>query len=107
MKSAREAAHDIQLGDRLSLDQHVMVATVDGRMIVLNAKTGTYLGTNELGAMILTSLRDGANLAAIAEAIASEYQLSTDIVQRDVLEYAAELLRDGIVVRTQRGVSLA
>jgi Coenzyme PQQ synthesis protein D (PqqD) len=87
----------------------VISHAVSGEVVILDLRSGDYLGIDEIGSELWRMLADGLALAAIKERLAADYGENPDVVARDVDEFMAELQAAGLVeelgsdVRTRPG----
>ncbi|HEX6864341.1 MAG TPA: PqqD family protein [Thermoanaerobaculia bacterium] len=70
---------------------------VDGEAVVVRQKSAEVLVMSEVAARIL-ALADGTRpVGAWVEALASEFEVERETLERDVLRFAAELVDEGIL----------
>jgi coenzyme PQQ synthesis protein D (PqqD) len=69
---------------RVKLDDDLLLTAVDGSTVVLDAKNGIYLGTNDVGTRILELLRAHEDPERVIAALVDEYDVSEEKVRRDV-----------------------
>ena len=75
----------------------VRFRTVDGEAVVVRQSAAEVLVLNEVAARLL-ALADGTTpVASWVEALAGEYEVDRAVLERDVLEFAAELVQDGLL----------
>jgi hypothetical protein len=82
----------ISLQQRFRCTEGVMARPVGSEMVALNLETGVYYSFNELGALIWTELAQGRTPTAIVQRIGAEYDVATDVAERDLESFLAQLL---------------
>ena len=68
-----------------------------GETVLLSMKTAHYYGLADVGARIWSLVREPVSVAAICDTIASEYDVSADRCQADVVRFLQELAQHGLV----------
>lgn len=77
--------------------ESVIAREVAGEMVVLDIESGTYFGLNEVGARIWTLLSENETPADIALKLASEYDVTTDQAETDIVVLLDELAQRKLV----------
>jgi hypothetical protein len=65
--------------------------------LVLDLRSGCYIGLGEVGGFIWELLDGERDLAAVAAAVASHYEVEAERAATDVLELVTELAERGVV----------
>ena len=65
--------------------------------VVLQLKTGTYFGLNEVGSRVWALVQQPTTLDAILRAITDEYDVAPETCERDLLELLSSLQRANLV----------
>lgn len=86
---------ELTMASRIVLSRHARYRRFDAEGVVVNQATAEALVVNEVGARLLEHA-DGKTLGECAAAIAEEFDEAPAIVERDVLEFARELVRAGV-----------
>jgi coenzyme PQQ synthesis protein D (PqqD) len=68
-----------------------------GETVLLSMKTAHYYGLADVGARIWSLVQEPVSVAAICDTIASEYDVSPERCQADVLRFLQELAQHGLV----------
>jgi hypothetical protein len=76
----------------------VLFREVDGQMVLLNLESEQYYGLNAVGADIVTRLTSQPYLAAFS-ALARDYDVDPEVLQRDVDDLVRSLERAGLLRR--------
>lgn len=66
---------------------------IDGELVILDLARSSYLTTNGTGAFLAKLLVTEHSPEALAEALAAEYQITTEQAREDVDAFVAELAR--------------
>lgn len=80
----------------LGLCRDVRFRSVGGEMVLLSQRRGEVLVVNEVGAHVVRTVDGRTPLAAIADGIAAEYQVSSERALADALAFAGQLVEMGI-----------
>jgi hypothetical protein len=92
---------DIDLDSVVVESEGHVSADLRGEAVVLSVQRGSYFGLDEVGARIWSMLREPIQVLAIRDAIVSEFEVTPETCQRDLLEFLGELLSEGLIdVRT-------
>ncbi len=89
MKKGLEAARTDTV---LKLSEHVHYVRMDDQVIVADMRSGHYLGLDGVGARVWDLVGVGATRGAIIERLSAEYDVSTDVLERDIRELVEELV---------------
>jgi hypothetical protein len=76
----------------------VIFRDLGGEAVLLDLASGRYFGLNPVGTRIWTLLAEGATVAAVAAALAQEFDAEPAAIARDVDELVTELAARGLVV---------
>ena len=88
---------------RVKLDDDLQLTVLDGSTIVLDARNGVYLGTNDVGTRIIELLRaDGDPERAIATLL-EEYDVAEEVLRRDVQKLMDDLARRRLLTFVHNG----
>ena len=81
----------------LRLAENAHYVRIDDQVVVADMRSGRYLGLDGVGARVWDLVGEGATRAAIIECLSAEYEVSTDVLERDVGELLKELLQRRLV----------
>jgi len=73
-------------------------SSVGDEIVILHLGNGTYYGLDPLGTRIWAMLKDGHQPPAIRDAIVAEYEVSAEVVERDMRAFLRDLLAHDILV---------
>ena len=76
----------------------VISRNVGDEVVLLDLRRGVYFGLNELGARVWMLMTNGDEPAAIAAALAAEYDAEPERIEADVRGLLLELRDEGLVV---------
>jgi len=85
----------------IDIPQHHPDAThqiVGEEAIIINLTSGAYYSLNDTGTMFWELIDGQRNIAACAQAIATEYAVEPEVVEADLLELAIEFEQEGLIV---------
>ena len=87
---------------------NVIHETIDGEVILIDLKTGTYYSLRDAGAAVWQGIELGAGEHDIAAALRSRYEASEAEIQDAVRWLLAELEREGLIrADTEAGPAVA
>lgn len=75
----------------------VMIKDLDGEAVLLDLDTETYFGLNETAARFWALISGGLPLGKAVQAMAEEYDASSEVLGRDLEDLLAELDRLGLI----------
>lgn len=71
---------------------------VGDEAILINLKSGAYYSLNDTGAMFWQLLNGQRTIADCARLIALDYEADLELIEADLLELAADLKKEGLLV---------
>jgi len=86
------------LSSRVKIQEDVLFQELQGEAVLLNLKTGVYLGLNSVGTRIWQLLQQDGSLDKTVEVLLDEYEVSREQLTRDVLDLVAQMGQQGLVV---------
>ena len=84
---------------------HIIGTKFDDEYVILHTETGYYYELNHVGAEIWQMIVEGRSPQAIVDALASRYDTSRDVLERDFLELVDDLKANGILEEIDEGPS--
>jgi len=87
----------IRLDDTITVNEDLMVADLDGEMVLLNTHSGTYFGLNEVGSRIWELASEPRMIKDILDALANEYSVDQKQLEGDVLRFINSLSQRSLV----------
>ncbi len=85
------------LQNYLIVSPNVVAREVGGELVLLDLTSGTYFGLDPVGMRVWQLIQSGKSLAGICEVMLQEYEITSDVLERDVLALAEELIEKQIV----------
>ena len=92
---------------RVKLDEDLQLTVLEGSTVVLDAKNGVYLGTNDVGTRMIELLRVHNDPERVIAALLDEYNVSEDAVRRDVQKLMDDLKSRGLLTVMDEGATEA
>jgi len=90
-------SNHIDLNTRVKRCEEQMTADLGGESAILNVKTGTYYGLNEVGSRIWELLKEPRTLKEIRDSILEEYTVEPSRCEQDLLALITELAQHELV----------
>jgi hypothetical protein len=81
----------MNLTDKASIPAQVMARQVGDETVILDLAGGTYYGLDPVGARIWQLMGEGKSLGEICDTLLVEYDVTREVLLRDVLELADKL----------------
>jgi hypothetical protein len=75
----------------------VLFRELDGEAVILNVATGKYFGLNEMGARMWALLAEHGKVKPAYQALLTEFAVSADKLQHDLLKLVDDLATQGLV----------
>ena len=83
---------------------NVIQETIEGEVIIIDLKTGTYYSLRDSGAAVWEAIEQGADEDGIAAELQARYDASEEEIRDAVRQLLAELEGEGLV-RAEEGVA--
>ncbi len=81
----------------LTRNPDLVAAGMNGDIVMMSIEQGLYFGISGVGTRIWELLEQPASVDALAQTILAEYEVDEVTCQRDLLAFARELLKHGVV----------
>jgi len=88
------------LDTRFDVPAHVATREVDGELVLLDLESGVYFGLDPVGARIFSLMADGKTMSEVHETLLSEFEVTSDVLERDIMDLVGELERCKLVEGT-------
>jgi len=82
----------ISLSDRLVAGDRVLFRQLKDEAVLLDLKSGTYFGLNEVGARVWQLILEHTDLARVLSALQDEFAVEPEVAERDLLALASQLV---------------
>ena len=76
----------------------VLFRVLDGEAVLLNLESGTYFGMNEIATRVWELLNQGKVIGEIRNALADEFEVARDVLEKDLDELFEQLEKRGLVL---------
>ena len=87
----------MNLTDKVTIPAQVMAREVGDETVILDLANGTYYGLDPVGARIWHLMAEGQTLTQVCEVMLSEYEVTRENIERDVLALVQTLLERKLV----------
>ena len=81
----------------LKVSEQAHCARLGNQVIVADLRSGRYFGLDDVGAAVWALIEDGATRAAIVDRVHAQYDVSRDVLERDVDRLLDDLLQRRLV----------
>jgi len=89
---------ELSLNSRVKVSDDVLFQELQGEAVLLNLKTGVYLGLNQIGTRIWELLQQDGSLSKTVEVLLQEYDVSRDQLTQDLLDLVAQMGKQALLV---------
>jgi hypothetical protein len=87
----------MDLDTRLLIPASIISRGVGDETVLLDLESGIYFGLDGVGKRIWELIGAGLTLGETAAVIVSEHEVNTEKAQSDVIEFARELVKRGLL----------
>ena len=87
----------MHLNDKITISSQVVARRVGSDTVILHLGSGTYFGLDPLGSRIWQLMGEGNTLAEICELMLPEYDVTREVLQRDALSLAQNLVAENLI----------
>lgn len=87
----------VNLDTTIVRNTDLMAVPMDGDLVMMSISQGTYYGINPVGGRIWSLLEQPASVASLCNTIVSEFEVSKEQCEQDVLQFVEQLLKAGVV----------
>jgi Coenzyme PQQ synthesis protein D (PqqD) len=85
---------------KVAVAPDVLINVVDGEGVLLNLKSESYFGLDEVGMRMWQVLTEKDSVKAAYETLLAEYDVEPDKLQKDLEELIDQLVEHGLVATT-------
>jgi hypothetical protein len=86
------------LADRVSVSPDVLFQEVGGEAVLLDLKSESYFGLDDVGMRIWQLLQEQGSLCAVFDRMLAEYDVEPARLEADLLKHVGELADAGLVI---------
>jgi hypothetical protein len=87
----------MNIDSRFVIPPEVMSRIVGNETVILALESGTYFGLDPVGARIWELIEAGKSLAQVCDTMVEEYAVEREVLERDLLSLAGELIEKKLV----------
>jgi hypothetical protein len=91
---------EISLNSRVRIQDDVLFQELQGEAVLLNLKTGVYLGLDQIGTRIWQLLQEDGALSRVVEVMLQEYDVTPEKLAQDLLGLVGQMEKQGLLVET-------
>lgn len=84
--------------ERLAIHPSVVFRELDGEAVLLNLDSGVYYGLDAVGTRVWTLVAEHGTARGVCDRMEREYDVSPDVLARDVERLIRELREKGLLV---------
>jgi len=88
---------EINLNSRVRIQEDVLFQELQGEAVLLNLKTGVYLGLNQVGTRIWQLLQEDGALQRVMDVMLQEYEVAQEKLQTDLLNLVGQMEKQGLL----------
>ena len=99
VRRVKTASAEVCVNLPLKLSEQVHYVRMDDQIIVADMRSGHYLGLDGVGARVWDLIGKGATRGGIVMRLSSEYEVSTDVLERDVARLLQDLMERRLIER--------
>jgi hypothetical protein len=88
---------EINLNSRVRIQEDVLFQELQGEAVLLNLKTGVYLGLNQVGTRIWQLLQEDGALQRVMDVMLQEYDVAQEKLQTDLLNLVGQMEKQGLL----------
>jgi len=87
----------VSFDQKLVVTQDTLINFIEGESVILNLKSESYFGLDQIGTRMWTLLTTSDSIQAAYERLLDEYDVSADKLRADLSELVAKLLAKGLL----------
>jgi hypothetical protein len=87
----------IAFESRVQVPSDVLLSELDGESVLLNLKTETYFGLDEVGTRMWSAVTTADSIQAAYETLMAEYAVEPDRLREDLAALLDKLLDNGLL----------
>jgi len=85
---------------RIVVQPDVLVNVIDGESVLLNLKSESYFGLDEVGTRMWQVLTDSGSIQAAYETLLAEYEVEPEKLRQDLERLIEQLVAHGLLETT-------
>ena len=87
----------ISLDSTVTVGANAVFRDLDGEAVILDLESGTYFGLNDVGTRMWQLMEQHGSPRAALDELREEFDVASDILERDLIALAAELAGKGLI----------
>ncbi len=87
----------ISFASRVRIPTDVMVSQLGGESVLLNLKTESYFGLDDVGTCMWEKLRESASISEAYDQLLAEYDVDAETLRTDLADFLENLERHGLI----------
>ena len=92
-----ERKYRISFASKVRVPDTVLFRELEGESVLLNLKTESYLGLDEIGTRMWALFTTRPSVQAAYEALLTEYDVSPEVLRKDVEALLEQMIEHGLV----------
>lgn len=88
---------DITLQSKIKQCNSIYTSSIDNEAVMLNIDLGKYFGMNSIATDIWNKLKNTITIETLINELSSEYAVSPDQCQTDILPFLEKLIDNGLI----------
>jgi hypothetical protein len=82
---------------RLSITPDTLINVIDGESVILNMKSESYYGLDQIGTRMWTLLTTSDSIQTAYQQLLTEYDVSADVLRKDLNDFIDKLMTKGLL----------
>ena len=87
----------ISLQQKVRISSEVLAQEVDEETVLLDMKSESYFGLDEVGTRIWQLLNETGNLQTVFDTMLEEYEVDEKQLKKDLLDHVTQLVEAGLI----------
>ena len=87
----------ISLQQKVTISKKVLSQEVDGETVLLDLKSESYFGLDEVGTRIWQLLNEGSDLRSVFDTLLNEYEVDEKQLEKDLDELLNKLIDEELI----------
>ena len=87
----------ISLQQKVRISSEVLAQKVDEETVLLDMKSESYFGLDEVGTRIWQLLKETGNLQTVFDTMLEEYDVDEKQLKKDLLDHVTQLVEAGLI----------
>ena len=87
----------ISLQQKVRISSEVLAQEVDEETVLLDMKSESYFGLDEVGTRIWQLLKETGNLQTVFDTMLEEYEVDEKQLKKDLLDHVMQLVEAGLI----------